>query len=202
MIPRTLDLFFETLDESLQSRAEVILTGAQAAAWMGHLRPSLDVDFEIRLKGRRKGSRDSARVEAAVNRASTKTGLAANYSQDISHWSMIDFLDYRKKARLYKTIGRVTVKVLSPEHWTIGKMGRFLEIDIRDLLKVIRKQKLKPNRLTALWARAFRRSPLSLEKGHFRDHVFYFLKKYGKKLWGRGFNLEQALQDFRRQAGL
>ena len=202
MIPRTLDLFFETFDESLQSPAEVILTGAQAAALMGHLRPSLDVDFEIRLKGRGKGPQNSARVEAAVNRASTATGLAANYSQDISHWSMIDFLDYRKKARLYKTIGRVTVKFLSPEHWTIGKLGRFLEIDIRDLLKVIQKQKLGPNRLTALWARAFRRSPLSLEKGRFRDHVFYFLKKYGKKLWGRGFNLGQTLQDFKRQAGL
>lgn len=198
MKPRTPDLFFEKLDEALQCPVEVILTGAQAAALMGHIRPSLDIDFEIKVRG----AQGPAGIEEAVKTASGKMGLAVNYSQDISHWSMIDFLDYRKKARLYKTIGRVTVKVISPEHWTIGKMGRFLEIDIRDLLKVIQKQKLAPDPLIRLWARALRASPLSLEKGRFRDHVGYFLKKYGRKLWGKGFHSEKAVQNFKRQAGV
>lgn len=198
MKSKTPDLFFETLNEALQGPVEVILTGAQAAALMGHLRPSRDIDFEIRIKG----AQGPAGIEEAVKAASEKTGLAVNYSQDISQWSMIDLLDYREKARLYKTIGRVTVKVISPEHWTLGKLGRFLEIDIRDLLKVIPKQKLAPHSLIRLWATAFRASPLSLEKGCFRDHVCYFLEKYGRTLWGKGFDSRKAIQDFKRLAGL
>lgn len=202
MKSRTVDLFFEKLDRGLQRPAEVIVTGAQAAALMGHLRPSLDIDFEIRLKEKQEGPQDLAGIEAVIKHASEETGVAVNYSQDISHWSMIDYLDYRKTARLYKKIGRVTVRVIAPGHWTIGKMGRFLEVDIRDISKVIRKQKLAPGRLVGLWAEAFRASPLSLEKGRFRDNVFYFLKRYGKKLWGRGFSSERAIEDFKRAAGL
>ena len=202
MKKNTIDLFFTELDRRLQRPAEVILTGAAAGALMGHVRPSLDIDFEIRLEGRRVRNRDSSLLETAIQETSKKTGLAVNYSKDISRWSMIEYLDYREKARLYKVIGKISVKVMSPEHWTLGKMGRFLEIDIRDLLKVIKKKKLRSRRLVALWANALRSSILSIEKGRFRDHVFYFLTTHGKKLWGRDFDPERAIRHFKRAAGL
>ena len=109
---------------------------------------------------------------------------------------MISFLDYRKHAILYKKIGSLKVKILAPDYWTIGKMGRFLEIDIQDMIKVIKRKKIKSENLIALWAKALRSSPLSPAKGRFRNNVVFFLKEHGKAIWGKNFNLEEAIKRF------
>ena len=191
-----IDSFFLELDHEFRKPAEVIITGAACAALMGYVRPSADIDFEIRLKKSGSRDQDQALFARAVGQSSKKTALAANYSEDISHWSMIDYLDYRKKAKPYKTFGRLRVKLMAPEHWTIGKMGRFLALDILDMRKVIQRKRLKPDALIKTWARAFRLSPLSLAKGQFRDHVIYFLQNYGKAVWGRAFDSEAAIHNF------
>jgi len=191
-----IDFFFSELDREFRKPAEVIITGAACAALMGYVRPSADIDFEIRLKKNNHSVQDKALLERAVEQSSKKTALATNYSEDISHWSMIDYLDYRKKAKPYKTFGYLRVKLMAPEHWTIGKMGRFLALDILDMTKVIQKMRLKPDALIKTWARAFRLSPLSLAKGQFRDHVLYFLRNYGKAVWGREFGIEKAIDSF------
>lgn len=192
--------FFTELDRQLKTPAEAIVTGAAAASLMGYLRPSQDIDFEIRFKEKKGRGRGASRLESAVRKAEKKAGVAANYSSDISHWSMIDYLNYRTRAIPYRVFGRLNVRVISPAHWTIGKLARFFEIDALDLRKVLKKKKLRPGPLIELWARVLRKSPLSLAKGDFRDHAIDFLKTYGKKVWGKDFDTERAVQQFKRAA--
>jgi hypothetical protein len=190
-----IERFFRELDRQWGRPAEIILTGAAAGALLGHARPSVDIDFEIRTgKGR-----DTSLGEV-IQRTSQKTGITVNYSEDISHWSMIDFLDYRKTTLPYKMIGKLRIKLMAPEYWTIGKMGRFLDPDVRDLVKIIKKRQLPPNRLIRLWSRALRASPLSLASGQFRDHVIDFLENCGRSAWGKNFEREQGVALFRRLA--
>ena len=201
MKKKVLHRFFLELDRELARPAEIILTGAAAGSLMGNIRPSLDIDFEIRTKGRM-GSREKASLQQAVNKVSSKMRMAANYSEDISRWSMINYLDYRKTALPYKTIGRLRLKLIAPAHWTIGKMTRFLEIDIRDMIKIIKKKKLGSQSLLRLWGRALASSPLSLASGRFRDNVIYFIEKYGKVVWGKKLNVKKATSLFKRAAKL
>lgn len=201
MRKNTIDLFFLELDRSLSRPASVILTGAAAGAIYGNVRPSLDIDFEIRIKGKESQSREET-LRLLIHETSSKLGIASNYSNDISHWSMIDYLDYRKSSISYKKIGHLDIRLIAPEHWTIGKMTRFLEIDVKDMVKVIKKKRLQAGSLVSLWARALRASPLSLTKGQFTRNVETFLNVHGKKLWGAAFDKQKAIHDFRRLAGL
>ena len=198
-----IDLFFIELDRGLSKPASVILTGAAAGAIYGNVRQSVDIDFEIRLKKTKNGGRDRDEiVQGLIREVSSKLGIAANYSDDISRWSMINYLNYRKTSIPYKKIGQIDIRLMAPDYWTVGKMTRFFEIDVKDLIKVIRKKRLPARRLVSLWARALRASPLSLAKGQFRRNVENFLNMHGKKLWGRAFDREKAINDFRRLAGL
>ena len=194
--------FFAELDRELGRPAEIILTGAAAGSLLGSIRPSLDIDFEIRVKGKAPATaQKNAAVAEAIQKASAKTGIDVNYSEDIGHWSMIDYLNYRQTAVPYKTIGRLKVKLMASGHWTIGKMARFLEIDVNDLVKVIKKKKLAARDLILLWSRALKASPLSPALETFRDHVVYFLEKHGKSVWGKNFDPDEAVFLFRRRIG-
>jgi hypothetical protein len=196
------DLFFIELDRGLSTSARVILTGAVAGAVYGNVRYSADIDFEIRLDGKKGRPSQDEILQELIRRVSSRLGIAANYSDDISRWSMIDFLNYRRTSIPYKKIGRIDIRLLAPGYWTIGKMARFLEIDAKDIIKVIKKNRLPAGSLVSLWARALRASPLSLAKGQFRRNVENFLNMYGKRLWGRAFDKQKAIRDFRRLAGL
>lgn len=195
------DLYFSELDRILSRPTSVILTGAAAGAIYGNLRHSVDIDFEIRFKRKGKQNEDEI-IQDCISEVSSKLGIAANYSDDIGHWSMIDYLNYRQSSIPYKKIGRIDIRLMAPEYWTIGKMSRFMEIDVNDVIQVIKKKRLRSELLIALWARALRASPLSLVKGQFRRNVEIFLKMHGKKLWGNAFDREEAINDFRRWAGL
>ena len=199
-----IDLFFMELDRALSSPASVILTGAAAGAIYGNVRHSVDIDFEIRLKGKetKGGQNQDEIVQGLMREVSSKLGISANYSDDISRWSMINYLNYRKTSIPYKKIGQIDLRLMAPEYWTIGKMTRFLEIDVKDIVEVIKEKRLRAGRLVSLWARALRASPLSPTKGQFRRNVEYFLNMHGKKLWGTAFDKQKAINDFRRLAGL
>ncbi len=189
--------FFKELDQELRKPAEIILTGAAAGSLLGVVRPSLDIDFEIRLKQRK---RQASQLEAReiIQRIAEKVGVAVNYSENIGHWSMIHLLDYRKTALPCFRVGQLNIQVMAPPYWTIGKMARFLEVDIRDMVRMIRKKKLKPKELISLWGKALRSSPLSLELGSFSRNVTYFMGHYGKQVWGRKFNAEKGIALFNR----
>ena len=115
---------------------------------------------------------------------------------------MIHLLDYRQSALAYRQIGRLRLKVMEPAHWTIGKMGRFLEVDIRDVIRMTQRKKLKPEKLIGLWGRALHSSPLSMNLGIFGRNVTYFIKHYGKHVWGKDFNADKMIALFEKTAGI
>ena len=196
MNKRQIDLFFKILDRQLGLKGTVILTGASAGSLMGHIRPSFDIDFEIRLAAR--SSQVKTKLQTSIDKAAKIAGVAVNFSENIGGWSRINYLEYRKTAVPYKKIGNLDVRLIAPEYWTIGKMARFLELDIQDMIKIIKKKKLKPDSLVRIWAKAIRSSDLSLELGQFRDHVIYFIKHYGKKLWPKT-DLESLVAQFQKR---
>ena len=191
MEKRNITRFFKILDQELGLPANVILTGAGAGTYMGQTRTSVDIDFEIATV-----PRNLDKLESAIARTIRKTGIAVNYSENIGGWSMIAFLDYRRHAVLIQKIGKIQLRLMAPEYWTIGKMVRFGENDLRDLEDIIIKQKLRPDQLIVLWAKAIEGSSLSIELGQFRKNVCYFLTKYGNRVWGKNFKPQQAVETF------
>ncbi len=184
MHKRQIDLFFRELDKALRKKAEIILLGASAGSLMGHIRPSFDIDFEIRLN---KTTRNKKGVEEAILRTARKVGVAVNFSENVDHGSMVSYLDYRKTALPYKKFGRLNVKLIAPSYWTIGKMARYYALDAKDMAAIIKKKKLKLQPLIRLWKRALDQSDLSLELGQFKKHAAHFLKTYGPRLWGKNY---------------
>ena len=186
MRKRQIDFFFKELDKTLDRKAEIILLGASAGSLMGHIRPSFDIDFEIRLRG--KSKKDKKTVEEKILKTAQKARVAVNFSENVDHWSMVSYLDYRKTALPYKKIGKLNVKLIAPAYWTIGKMARYYALDAKDIAAIIRRKELKPRPLVKLWRRALNSSDLSLELGQFKKHALHFLKTYGRNLWGKNFN--------------
>ena len=186
MHKKQIDLFFRELDKSLGQKADIILLGASAGNLMGHIRPSLDIDFEIRFKIKR----NKKAAEKKILETAQKIRIAINFSENVDHWSMISYLDYRKTALPYKKFGNLNVKIIAPDYWTIGKLARYYALDSKDIAAIIKKKKLKPQPLVHLWKRALRSSDLSLELGQFKRHALHFLKSYGPRLWGKKFHYE------------
>lgn len=196
MTPRIIHRFFKLLDRELGRPSKVILTGAACGSLMGHIRPSLDIDFEIRFQARVQPP--PVFVESAIRAAAAKVGVAVNYAGDISRWSMVSYLDYRRTALPYRDFGKCEVRLIAPEYWTIGKMTRFLEPDVRDMVRIIKKKKLKADALLKVWSRALRSSELSAEARLFRDHVRTFLKLHAKRIWGTTADPDTLTQRFDR----
>ena len=194
MRKKQIDLFFRQLDQEIACRATIILVGASAGTLMGHIRPSVDIDFEIRARYSKYANRLA--LEAKIQKVAKNLGIAVNFSEDISHWSMVSYLDYRKTARFYHQFGKLKVKLIAPEYWTIGKMARFYELDIQDMIRIIRKKRLHAQKLVLLWREAMKTSDLSLELGQFKDHVIYFLRTYSRKLWGKNLDVDKTIRLF------
>jgi hypothetical protein len=200
MNKRQIDKFFRVLDTELQHEAGVLLTGAAAGTILGSTRPSMDVDFEIEFRD--PGEVEWEQVEAAISNAGNRTGISANFAEDIDRWGMITLLDYKKNATLYKKYGKLTVRVLDPAYWSIGKMTRFIDPDIQDMIQVFRKNRPPAQGLAKVWGRALKASPRSAELTHFRRHVESFLKFYGKKIWGGNFDPDKTIREFHKVAGI
>ena len=200
MNPRQIERFFQILSRELDAEARAILTGAAAGALWGRVRPSADVDFALEFK--RTGPRLWEKVESAVKRTMKLTGLQANYAPDIDRWGLISLLDYKKHTRLYRRFGRLQVDLLEPGYWSIGKMTRYLEPDVRDMTDVFRRRRVRWQTLVKLWGRSLRKSPPSLVQGQFRRQVEDYLRHHGKKVWGNSFKAETAIEHFHRAAGV
>jgi len=192
-----IDRFFEILADELAVPATAIITGAAAAQILGGARPSMDIDFALRLGS---GKRGWEAVDAAVQRAVQKTGVQADYAEDIGRWSMISLLDYEKHASSYKRFGALRVLVMDPAYWSIGKVTRYLEPDSRDLLAVLKKQKTPARRLIDVWGRAVKASPRSADLRLFLHHARHFLRTYGREIWGKEFDIETAELELMKKA--
>lgn len=188
------------MDAEFGRSAGIILTGAAAGTIMGSTRPSLDIDFGIELGT---PSNDNwQRLETAIRKAKDETGLQVNYAEDIDRWGMITLHDYRQRTTPYKKYGKLSVHILDAAYWSIGKMTRFLDPDIQDMMQVIRKQKVQPERLAQVWGKALRASPRSPFIGRFIRQVEGFYRSYGQKIWGKGFASSGAIGRFHTAAGI
>ena len=195
-----IDRFFRVLAEQRGEKTVVLLTGAAAAAIWGHVRPSVDIDFAVRV--RKRGRSVWEKLEDAIGRTVRLTGIQANYAEDIDRWGSITLLDYRRHTRPYRRFGPLEVRLLDPAYWSIGKMTRYLDPDVRDMIQVFKRQRVPARRLTRLWGKALKRSPRSLALSQFRRQVEHFVRSYGRTIWGRKFAPEQALRYFYKEAGI
>jgi len=200
MTRRRIEQFLKTLAAELDRPARLYLTGAAAAALLGRVRPSLDIDFGLEVEDSDPASWRA--VQQAVDRASKLTGIAASAAEDIDRWGMISLLDYKKTARRHRRFGELDVRVLHPLHWAIGKLTRFLDVDIDDVVQVLRRQSIKAPAAARLWGRALRASPPSTAHFQFRRQVEAFIRAHGRTVWGARFDSEASIRIFYRAAGL
>lgn len=201
MDQRQIDKFFQAVNQGIKGVArgkiKIILTGAAAGVLLGGNRPSIDIDFAMDC-----GKKYFKDIENAINRASNITGIAVNYSEDIDRWSQIIFLDYKKHTIAYKTFGVIEVSILSPEYWSIGKITRYLDPDVDDLVKVLKNNPVPCTKLAELWGEALLKSPRSSASFAFRTHVEHFLRTYGNYIWGKEYNQDKCLTVFWKACGI
>lgn len=200
MHPRAIDRFFRILDKEFDRRATMIVTGAAAGSLWGHVRPSRDIDFGIELAGRNPQGWEA--FQAAVERTSRRTGIGVNYAEDIDRWGSISLLDYRRHTVPYRRFGKLSVRLLDPVYWSIGKLGRYFDLDVHDVVAVLRRTRVPALRLIRVWAKALRESPRSPAVFQFRLQVEHFLSAHGCAIWGRRFDARAAIEQFRRAAGI
>jgi len=192
--------FFQVLSEQFNEELVILLTGAAAGTIWGQVRPSVDVDFAV--QARKKDRETWERLEAAIERTVRLTGTSANYAEDIDRWGLITLLDYKRRAHPYRRFGRLQVRLLDPAYWSIGKMTRYLDPDVRDMVQVFKRRRVPANRLARLWGRALKRSPRSTALIQFRRQVEDFLRTYGSTIWGKKFDAGKTLRRFYREAGI
>lgn len=186
-----LDAFFLKIDKGLSVPASIFLTGGVASWLMGGTRPTEDIDFALK-------STALEETDAHIQKVSNECRIKVEYSEDISRWGMVGYPNFWEKAQLYKKFGQLSVYVLEPTIWSVGKLERSLETDISDIVVVFKSQKVRAHQAIRTWTIAIQKSPLSTEKGFFIKKVNYFLKTSGKKVWGKGFNAEEAFSAFQK----
>lgn len=196
MTPQQIDRFFRTLAREYPHSATVIVTGAAAAALWGHVRPSLDIDFSIRT-GQRSPSAWSE-LEQAIDRTVRLTGIRVNYAEDIDRWSSVSLMDYRRHTMPHRRFASLEVRLLDPTYWSIGKLSRYLEPDVNDLVNVVQRWRIRADRLIQVWGRAVRRSPRSLALTQFCRQAEHFFRASGPTIWGNTFDADRAIAKFRR----
>ncbi len=200
MDKRQINNFFRIVDTEFKGNARIILTGAAAGTILGRTRQSMDVDFAIELKTL--NDENWEKLGSAIQKAEKETGIQADYTEDIDRWGMITLLDYRKNTSLYKKYGKLSLYVLNPAYWSIGKMTRFINPDIQDMIQVFGKNKVPPSELARVWGKALKESPRSTKLIQFRRQVEGFLESYGVIIWGKGFNSTETIRQFHRSAGI
>lgn len=200
MTPKQIDRFLKTLAAEVGAPARAYLTGAAAAALWGRVRPSLDVDLGLELK--RGAKTDWESIERAVERTTRLTGIPVNIAEEIDRWGMITLLDYRRSSRRYRQFGLLEVRLLHPVNWSIGKLTRSLDADIRDVTEVFKRQNVSVTKVASTWGRALRASPASTTQFRFRRNVEHFFRHQGALAWGGSFDPEAAIASFRRASQL
>jgi hypothetical protein len=183
-----LDQFLTELASRWNKPLRLILTGAWAVVPWTSVRATYDVDFEV-------NGLDAADAEdfgAATRAAGNVVGLVAEYTTDLDRWGMITMLDYRDHTHAYKRVGQLDVQVLDPKHWSIGKINRFIDTDIHDLICVFTAIRIDPLELAQFWQQAICSSIVSTQQLSTKKHARDFFKQYGKEIWNDALSLQQV----------
>ena len=168
--------FFKRLSKFITEDIDIYLLGGCALIILDASRTTQDIDFEIR------GANNETieRIQQFCN----EENIPINFSEDAGKWGMISISDNRKTALPYDKFGKITVKILDPFDMSIGKIERFTDIDIQDVIFLIKKFSMKPEELLTAWAKALNRSTKSEKTFLFRKQVESFIITYSKKTWG------------------
>ena len=186
-----IDRFFREVGKRISLPVQVYLTGGIASWIMGGQRPTEDIDFGLKTPA---GKWHEA--EKIFQEISHALGIPIQFSENISRWGMIDLLNYEKSAKLYKKFGKVSVYHLDLHSWSIGKMGRYYQSDIEDMVNVFKIQKPNVRTLVKKWSEALRKSPRSSSQILFIKAVEDFLKNYGRAIWGEKFDIQKNIDQF------
>lgn len=184
-----IDRFFLEVSKKNHVSISVYITGGIASWLMGGNRPTQDIDFGLKTPKNKWNE-----VESVFQETSQQLGLPIQFSENISRWSFIEIPDYEKKAIFYKKFGKVSVFLLDPISWSIGKVSRYYQSDVDDLRVVFKKQKPKIEEVIKGWSKALRKSPKSSDQFLFLKTAEDFLKTYGKEIWGKSFDVEKHLK--------
>ncbi|MCG3204701.1 MAG: hypothetical protein KCHDKBKB_01416 [Elusimicrobia bacterium] len=194
-----IDRFFQELDNRSTLPLKVLITGGAAAVLFGGARSTQDIDFEVAFKLTPAQSRSNwPKLQQWLEDVSRSTGISPEYSDDIERWSSIALP--QKKSKLYKKIGKIEVRVLDPGLWAIGKLARFLNEDVRDMVHVFSLVKTFPIDLARLWGTALGMSPPSPIQSEFRRHVDHFFDAHAVQIWGRKESPEKLKEIFMKAA--
>jgi hypothetical protein len=197
---KEINRYFEILSARFRRPAVVILTGASCGSLYGSVRPSMDIDFALKLKAKSGRKKETVWQEFAdaVRQATALTGIQVQYAEDIDRWSQITFLDYARHTRPYRKFGALEVRLLDPAYWAIGKLTRYLDPDVRDMTEVLKKTKVSWKKLAPLLGRALRESPKSTACYAFRRQVEHFFSVFGKNIWGSSYSAKEAISAFHK----
>jgi hypothetical protein len=187
--PQDVKRFFQELSRQWRHPTRLLLIGGAGALLMGGARPTMDVDFEVQFLST-EGSWEL--FEEAVRKVTEETGIGAQCAESIERWSELTLLDYRRHSRRVGRFGAIEVRVLEPEYWSIGKIGRYWDQDIQDMIAVFKRQKPNPVRLAQIWARAISRSPKSTQLALVRRQALHFFRTSGTEIWGKTLPLEKV----------
>ena len=183
-----IDRFFHELSKKWKFNTRILLLGGAEALILGGTRPTLDVDFEVQFRARGASWEEFG---GAVQEVSAKTGIGVQYAESVERWSQVTFLDYRRHTRPVKRFGTIEVRILQPVYWSIGKIARYWEQDIKDLVSVFHREKPDPLKLAEIWALALRRSPRSTQLALVRRQALHFFRTFGKRIWGSRYRPER-----------
>jgi hypothetical protein len=185
--------FFKKLSHRIDQPIRIYLTGGIAAWFLGGVRPTQDIDFALLTKS------DWAKISEQILRLSKEENIPVQFTEDISRWGMIGFKNFKKGAKRYQKFGHVEVYLLDPLIWSVGKIARYTQDDLEDMIAVFKKQKCTPQNVINTWVQALQESPRSSEHHLFIKKVEDFLKNAGPKIWGKKFNPEITFQLFRKK---
>jgi hypothetical protein len=105
---------------------------------------------------------------------------------------VIAFPPHRQKAKPYKTFSSVTVDIMDIPTWAVGKLARYLESDVSDLIFVLKRGKPEPSGTIRLWAKALAISPPSTGQTLYKNKVLHFIRTYGPAVWGDSFDASKS----------
>jgi len=193
MNKKQIERYFHTLSKLYHKKCKIILTGAAAGALYGRVRPTMDIDFSVEVL-------DWKGFSEAVEETSLRMGIVAQFSEDIDRWSSITLMDYKKHTYVFKRFGNIEVSLMDPAYWAIGKFTRYLDPDIQDLVKVFKATVTPWQRVATIAGRALRKSPKSTACFSFLRQTEHFFNHFGKKIWGKSFNSDEAIKVFRKSA--
>ncbi len=195
MNKKQIERYFKILDKIYGKKCKVILTGAAAGALYGNVRSTLDIDFSAEAA-------DWESFSKAAQEASIRVGIEVQYAEDIDRWSSITLMDYKKHTFVYGKQGKIEIRLMEPPYWAIGKLSRYLDQDISDIVKVFKKTNTQWQKVASVSGMALRKSPQSTACFLFRKQTENFFKHYGRKIWGRTFDENKALALFHQEAGI